>query len=87
MKDGHTLLLLKGKSRNEEQRLPSFSKIAPDLIPESDLEGFTPLPQGRPTDAEPSAAALAQRQSRQRRRKTQTGEPPRSSELADEQAG
>jgi hypothetical protein len=32
MKDGHTWLLLKGKSRNEEQRLPSFSKKSTGLM-------------------------------------------------------
>jgi hypothetical protein len=39
------------------------------LVPEIDLVGFVPPERGRPSDAEPSAAALAQRQSRQRRRK------------------
>jgi hypothetical protein len=37
------------------------------LIPESDLEGFTPPRRGRPASAAPSASANAQRRSRQRR--------------------
>jgi hypothetical protein len=37
------------------------------LIPETDLEGFTPPELGRPTDADPSPAAAAKRRSQQRR--------------------
>ena len=46
---------------------PKTGRGAIYLIPESDLEGFTQPIRGRPRDAEPSPAAAAQRESRQRR--------------------
>jgi hypothetical protein len=42
------------------------------LIPESDLDGFTPPVRGRPTDIDHTLAAAAQRRSRQRQRTPST---------------